>query len=99
MRQAWAKNGFERNALSGTLGHKHVGRSSMKDFCLLAGAGLAAPLALTLAGTALAADATPDLSGIYWASEYHAKIQLVGGGELPLTPEGKAAYEKNMAGL
>src|SRR5947209_1384158 len=41
----------------------------------------------------------PDLSGIYWASEYHAKIQLVGGGELPLTAVGKAAYEKNVAGL
>jgi hypothetical protein len=71
----------------------------MKDFGLLAGAGLAAPLALTLAGTAFAADAMPDLSGIYWATEYHAKIALVGGGELPLTPEGRAAYETNMAGL
>jgi len=71
----------------------------MKAFRLLAGAGLAARLALASAGTAFAADATPDLSGIYWASEYHAKIQLVGGGELPFTPEGKAAYEKNMAGL
>jgi hypothetical protein len=42
---------------------------------------------------------TPDISGTYWATEYHAKIQLVGGGDLPLTPKGKAAYEKNMAGL
>jgi hypothetical protein len=71
----------------------------MKAFRLLASAGLAAPLALVSAGPTVAADATPDLSGIYWASEYHAKIQLVGGGELPLTAEGKAAYEKNMAGL
>lgn len=42
---------------------------------------------------------TPDLSGTYWASEYHAKIQLSGGGELPLTAAGKTAYENNMAGL
>src|SRR5262249_12478483 len=42
---------------------------------------------------------TPDISGTYWATEYHGKIQPVGGGDLPLTPAGKAAYEKNMAGL
>ena len=42
---------------------------------------------------------TPNVSGTFWATEYHPKIQLVGGGELPLTAEGKAAYEKNMAGL
>src|SRR5262252_4690380 len=42
---------------------------------------------------------TPDISGTYWATEYHAKIQLVGGGDLPLTDKGKKAYEANMAGL
>jgi hypothetical protein len=58
----------------------------------------AALLAMSaLAGSARAQ--TPDFSGTYLATEYHAKIQLVGGGELPLTAEGKAAYEKNMAGL
>jgi hypothetical protein len=41
----------------------------------------------------------PDLSGIYWATQYNAKIQLVGGGELPLTAAGKAAYQTNVAGL
>jgi hypothetical protein len=41
----------------------------------------------------------PDISGIYWATEYHAKIQPVGGGDLPLTAEGKTAYDMNMAGL
>ena len=62
------------------------------------GAVSAALLAMSaLAGSARAQ--TPDFSGTYWATEYHAKIQLVGGGELPLTAEGKAAYEKNMAGL
>src|SRR5258708_789771 len=71
----------------------------MKAFRLLAVVGVAALLALPPAGPNGAADATPDLSGIYWASEYRAKIQLVGGGELPLTAEGKAAYEQNMAGL
>jgi hypothetical protein len=52
---------------------------------------------LALSGSAYAE--TPDISGTYWATEYRAKIQLVGGGDLPLTEAGKAAYEKNMAGL
>src|SRR5450756_217356 len=64
-----------------------------------AGTTLAVLLALTIhSGFAHAAD-VPDLSGIYWATQYNAKIQLVGGGELPLTAAGKAAYEKNIAGL
>src|SRR6516164_2856543 len=42
---------------------------------------------------------TPDIAGTYWATEYRAKIAIVGGGELPLTAAGKAAYEKNVAGL
>jgi hypothetical protein len=46
-----------------------------------------------------AAAQTPDISGIYWATQYNAKIQLVGGGELPLTAAGKAAYQMNVAGL
>lgn len=62
------------------------------------GAALTAGLAGLLVST-LARAETPDLSGTYWATEYHAKIQLVGGGELPLTAAGKEAYAKNMAGL
>src|SRR5258707_13822627 len=62
------------------------------------GSALTALLAVSaLSGSAQAQ--TPDISGTYWATEYHAKIQLVGGGDLPLTPKGKEAYEKNMAGL
>jgi hypothetical protein len=49
--------------------------------------------------SARAADAIPDLSGTYWATRYNAKIQLVGGGDLPLTAAGKSAYDKNIAGL
>src|ERR1700681_2376670 len=67
--------------------------------CARAGSTLAVLLALSaLSGFAYGADA-PDLSGIYWATLYNAKIQLVGGGELPLTAAGKAAYDKNIAGL
>jgi hypothetical protein len=63
-----------------------------------AGSAFTALLALSaLSGSAQAQ--TPDISGTYWASEYHAKIQIVGGGDLPLTAAGKAAYDKNMAGL
>src|SRR6202163_2320576 len=67
--------------------------------CARAGSTLAVLLALSaLSGFAYGADA-PDLSGIYWATQYNAKIQIVGGGELPLTAAGKAAYAMNIAGL
>jgi hypothetical protein len=66
--------------------------------CARAGASIAVLLAVSLSGSVRAAD-VPDISGIYWATQYNAKIQLVGGGELPLTAAGKAAYEKNIAGL
>jgi hypothetical protein len=60
---------------------------------LLAGIAVAA-----LCGPAFGAEA-PDIFGTYWATQYSGKVQIVGGGELPLTAAGKAAYEKNMAGL
>jgi hypothetical protein len=41
----------------------------------------------------------PDISGVWWATMYSPKIQLVDGGDLPFTAAGKAAYEKNIAGL
>src|SRR6195256_3398892 len=67
--------------------------------CARVGATSAALLAISLlSGSARAADA-PDLSGIYWAPQYNARSRLRGGGELPLTAAGKAAYEKNIAGL
>ena len=59
---------------------------------------LSALLALC-AEPADAAEPAPEISGTYWAAEYRARIQPVGGGELPLTPEGRAAYERNAAGL
>jgi hypothetical protein len=73
----------------------------MKDLRVraLAATAFAALLGTAVTGHAYAADSAPDISGIYWATEYHAKIQPVGGGELPLTAAGKAAYDKNMAGL
>jgi hypothetical protein len=49
--------------------------------------------------TADAPTDSADLSGVYWATEYHAAIQVAGGGELPLTEAGKAAYARNRAGL
>ena len=51
-----------------------------------------------MAGTARAA-AAPDLTGTYWTTRYQPKLELVGGGELPLTAAGRAAYQMNMAGL
>jgi hypothetical protein len=43
--------------------------------------------------------AAPDISGTYWATAYNAKIVPLGGGELPLTADGKTAYEANIGGL
>src|SRR5260370_15546737 len=65
----------------------------------LAGLALAVLLALCVLHVLVYGADAPDLSGIYWVTQYNAKIQLVGGGELPLTPAGKTAYEKNIAGL
>jgi hypothetical protein len=50
-------------------------------------------------GPVRAQSAAPDISGTYWATEYNAKIAPLGGGELPFTADGKAAYEANVAGL
>jgi len=61
------------------------------------GAGSVTAVAAAMSVSAYAAD--PDISGTYWATRYNAKIEIVGGGELPLTPAGKTAYDKNMAGL
>ena len=44
----------------------------------------AATVVAVLFATCGAAE-TVDLSGIYWAAEYHPKIQIVGGGDLPFT--------------
>ena len=67
-----------------------------------AGTALAAlfGVGMAMCAPAFAAETpAPDLSGIYWATEYNPKLQLVGGGQLPLTPAGRAAYEKNAKGL
>jgi hypothetical protein len=56
-------------------------------------------LALALAASPAAAAAGPDISGVWWATTYSPKIQLLGGGDLPYTPAGKAAYDKNIAAL
>src|SRR6266699_2250410 len=74
----------------------------MKDLCgcVFAGSIFTALLAITvLSGPAYGAAAAPDLSGIYWATQYDAKIQIAGGSDLPLTAAGRAAYDKNIAGL
>jgi hypothetical protein len=69
----------------------------MRDIRMWTRAGLLLGASL-LPATAWTA-AAPDISGTYWAAEYHPKLQPVGGGEIPFTPAGKAAYEMNIAGL
>jgi hypothetical protein len=57
-------------------------------------------IASTAVAACAAADDDPrDLSGVYWATEFHPRIQVLGGGELPLTEAGRAAYDRNVAGL
>jgi len=74
----------------------------MTEFRVLArtGTALAALLALSMvSSSAYGAGAAPDISGTYWATQYNAKLQIVGGGDLPLTPAGKKALDMNLAGL
>ena len=58
---------------------------------------------LAVLGLAMAAhpswSAEPRLAGTYWATEYHARIQVLGGGDPPLNEAGKAEYASNRAGL
>ena len=56
-------------------------------------------VACTAVAACEAADVPRNISGVYWATEFHATIQVVGGGDLPLTEAGRAAYANNMAGL
>ena len=73
--------------------------------CARAGAALAAAAITSavsisaLSASARAADAVPDIFGTFWATRYNAKIEVLGGGGLPLTAAGKDAYEQNIAGL
>jgi len=65
--------------------------------CLVIRAATLLALAI-YAPAAHSADA-PDISGVWWATTYNAKIQIVGGGDIPYTPAGKLAYDKNIAAL
>src|SRR5262245_34216365 len=79
---------------------RQIGRGNMGIVWVFARTGAAFTALVTISALSGPAQAqTPDISGTYWATEYRAKIQIVGGGDLPLTPKGKAEYEKNMAGL
>lgn len=65
----------------------------------VSGASLLA-LALISGSSAMGAAAgVPDLSGTYWTTTYSPRIQMLGGGDPPLNEAGKAAYQKNRAGL
>jgi hypothetical protein len=58
-----------------------------------------ASMAVAALAVSAPANAAPDIFGTFWATRYDAKIQIVGGGDLPLTADGKAAYEMNITGL
>jgi hypothetical protein len=72
-------------------------RSEMRGLGL---AAIAAIIASAAANAQKAPDSEgPDISGVWWANTYSPRIELVGGGELPFTPVGKAAYDATMTGL
>jgi hypothetical protein len=74
----------------------------MRDIRLSARRSVAVTAVLTLAAlteSALGAGATPDISGTYWATEYHPKLVLQGGGAPPLNADGQKVYAMNQAGL
>ena len=77
--------------------HRPFGKGRPRAALTLA---LAAGAWLALgAGTTAWSAPFPDLSGTYWATEYHARIQPLGGSAPPLNDAGKAAYKDNSARL
>jgi hypothetical protein len=63
------------------------------------GSVFAALVLLGLGAAHAEAQPAPDLSGTYWASEYHARIVPLGAAAPPLNAAGKTAYDENRAGL
>lgn len=61
---------------------------------------LCAMLALHAASAWGAAASDPrDISGVWWTKTYEAALRPANGQPVPLTPAGKAAYQKNVDGL
>jgi len=76
------------------------GREFMHDFRnFAAGAGVAVLASVLAAPAVFAAGAEPDISGIWWATTYSPRIQVLGGGDPPLNAAGKAQYAQNEGGL
>jgi hypothetical protein len=73
----------------------------MQRTLLRACLGFAGMLTAAVIGgsVAIAAGANQDISGTWWVTKYDARLNIVGGGPLPLTAAGKEAYGKNRAGL
>jgi len=76
-------------------------QASPVRFFVLKTAAIAALFAFAadVPANAAAPAAAQDISGVWWTTAYSPKIQLVGGGDLPYTAAGKAAYDKNIAAL
>ena len=60
---------------------------------------LAAATLCAAAGPALAASAPTDLTGVWWATSVADRLQPEGGGAIPFTAAGRAAYAKRQADL
>jgi hypothetical protein len=74
------------------------GQDLKRRIALLLGASLAGVMLASPGATPAPAPAQ-DVSGIWWASQYSGEIRPLGGGPVPFTPAGLAAYRKNTAGL
>ena len=55
--------------------------------------------AATPGGPIYAPPANQNISGVWWIQKYSAKIEIVGGGDLPFTPAGLTKYQANMEAL
>jgi hypothetical protein len=62
-------------------------------------AALASMAALAQQGAGIPEGSPRDISGVWWITKYSPKLELVDGGEIPYNAKGRAAYQKNMAGL
>lgn len=60
---------------------------------------LAAASVCAAAGSVYAASARPDLTGAWWATSVADRLLPEGGGAIPFTAAGKAAYDKRQADL
>jgi hypothetical protein len=67
--------------------------AAMLTACMLSVAALAQQGGGAPGGTAR------DISGVWWVTKYSPNLEIEGGGDIPYNAKGRAAYQRNVAGL